>query len=186
MSTPERDEPPAAVAVTLPSSRCAAAIDRAEHARFGISPFNRYFSAGRIRQLAAWGLGRFADVHFYMPAAPSAFAFEALGYGPERAAWKARRQGQYTRNRILAALRDLDVADAEDRVLGWAELDGNAEYSRLYGRAELAPRARTGLRSRRAPRFPARAPELNNDAQCRSGHATPTCPPVPRIETSPA
>ncbi|MEK2479145.1 tRNA-dependent cyclodipeptide synthase [Streptomyces noursei] len=134
MSTREQDEPPAAMAVTPLSSGCAAAIDRAEHACFGISPFNSYFSVERIWQLAAWGFGRFADVHFFVPDAPSAFTFEALGYTPERAAWKARRQGQYTRNKILTALGDLGIPDTEGRVLGWAELEGNAAYARLYAR----------------------------------------------------
>jgi cyclo(L-tyrosyl-L-tyrosyl) synthase len=133
MTTSGRDaETPTAMAVTPLSGGCAAAIDRAEHACFGISPFNSYFSTERIRELAEWGLGRFADVHFFVPDAPSAFTFEALGYTPEKAAWKARRQGQYTRNKILTALRDVDVKDAEDRVLGWAELEGNAVFGRLH------------------------------------------------------
>ncbi len=130
----DRGEPPTAMAVTPLSSECTAVIDRGEHACFGVSPFNSYFSVDRIRALAAWGLGRFADVHFFVPDAPSAFTFEALGYAPERAAWKARRQGQYTRNKILTALSGLGVTDAEERVLGWAELEGNAAYAGLHAR----------------------------------------------------
>jgi cyclo(L-tyrosyl-L-tyrosyl) synthase len=114
------------------SEGCAAVVERGEHACFGISPFNSYFSTERIRDLAAWGLGRFERVDFFVPDAPSAFTFEALGYAPEKAAWKARRQGQYTRNRIATALGSLDVAEDGARVLGWAELEGNAAFGRLH------------------------------------------------------
>lgn len=114
------------------SDGCAAVVERGEHACFGISPFNSYFSTERIRDLAAWGLGRFERVDFFVPDAPSAFTFEALGYAPEKAAWKARRQGQYTRNRISTALGSLGVAEPGARVLGWAELEGNAAFGRLH------------------------------------------------------
>ncbi|MBC9723939.1 tRNA-dependent cyclodipeptide synthase [Streptomyces sp. TRM68367] len=122
------------MAVTPLSSRCAELVERAEHACFGISPFNGYFSTARIRELAAWGLARFERVDFFVPDTPSAFTLEALGYAPERATWKARRQGQYTRNKIVAALGALGVADAAARVLGWAELAGNAAFVRLHER----------------------------------------------------
>ncbi|MFB8128703.1 tRNA-dependent cyclodipeptide synthase [Streptomyces mirabilis] len=118
--------------VTPLSSRCADVVERAEHACFGISPFNGYFSTARIRELAAWGLARFERVDFFVPDMPSAFTLEALGYSPERAAWKARRQGQYTRNKAVTALRSLGVADASARVLGWAELESNAAFVRLH------------------------------------------------------
>lgn len=114
------------------SAACAAVVERGEHACFGISPFNSYFSTERIRDLAAWGLARFERVDFFVPDAPSAFTFEALGYAPEKAAWKARRQGQYTRNKIATALGSIGVTQPGGRVLGWAELEGNAAFGRLH------------------------------------------------------
>ncbi|WP_328694377.1 tRNA-dependent cyclodipeptide synthase [Streptomyces phaeochromogenes] len=114
------------------SAGCAAVVERGEHACFGISPFNSYFSTDRIRELAAWGLARFERVDFFVPDVPSAFTFEALGYAPQKAAWKARRQGQYTRNKITTALGSLGVADPGTRVLGWAELEGNPVFGRLH------------------------------------------------------
>lgn len=114
------------------SSACATVVERGEHACFGISPFNSYFSTARIGELAAWGLARFERVDFFVPDAPSAFTFEALGYAPEKAAWKARRQGQYTRNKISTALSALGVVGAEARVLGWAELDANPVFGELH------------------------------------------------------
>ncbi|MFD7446754.1 tRNA-dependent cyclodipeptide synthase [Streptomyces sp. NPDC059909] len=123
----------AAMSVTPLSGRCAEAVERAEHVCFGISPFNSYFSTARIRELAAWGLDRFERVDFFVPDVPSAFTFEALGYAPGKAAWKARRQGQYTRNKIAIALGSLGVTDnTEARVLGWAELEANAVFGRLH------------------------------------------------------
>jgi len=118
--------------VTPLSDSCAVALARGEHACFGISPFNSYFSAERVRQLAAWGLGHFERVHFFVPDVPSAFTLEALGYPPDRAAWKARRQGQYTRNRIGTALRWLGVTVPDDHVLGWGELEGIPAFADLY------------------------------------------------------
>ncbi|MET7714468.1 tRNA-dependent cyclodipeptide synthase [Streptomyces sp. NPDC005407] len=133
MSTDQDGDCRAAAMTMSPlSGRCAAVVERAEHACFGISPFNSYFSAARIRALAAWGLGRFDRVDFFVPDAPSAFTFEAMGYAPQKAAWKARRQGQYTRNKIAGALGSLGVADADKRVLGWAELEGNAAFGALH------------------------------------------------------
>ncbi|WKX69384.1 tRNA-dependent cyclodipeptide synthase [Streptomyces sp. XD-27] len=131
MSTDQGDGCPA-MTVELLSDACAAAVERGEHACFGISPFNSYFSTARIRELAAWGLGRFERVDFFVPDAPSAFTFEALDCSPEKAAWKARRQGQYTRNKIATALGSLGVTDPGARVLGWPELEGNAAFGRLH------------------------------------------------------
>ncbi|MBV7700699.1 tRNA-dependent cyclodipeptide synthase [Streptomyces sp. TRM70350] len=131
MTTDQGDDCPP-MAVEPLSDVCAAVVEQGEHACFGISPFNSYFSTKRIRELAAWGLGRFERVDFFVPDAPSAFTFEALGYAPGRAAWKARRQGQYTRNKIATALRSLGVADPGARVLGWPELEGNAAFAQLH------------------------------------------------------
>jgi cyclo(L-tyrosyl-L-tyrosyl) synthase len=124
---------PAGGLVATPlSGLCADVLARAEHACVGVSPFNSYFSVGRIRQIAQWAYGRFARVDFFVPDGPSAYTLQALGYPPERAEWKARRQGQYTRNRIGSALRELGVHDGRSRILGWAELQGVTAFVRLH------------------------------------------------------
>lgn len=41
------------------STTCAEILSQADHACIGVSPFNSYFSVGRIRQLAEWASGRF-------------------------------------------------------------------------------------------------------------------------------
>ncbi|MFE1310517.1 oleate hydratase [Streptomyces sp. NPDC058755] len=76
------------------SAACADVLAQAEHACIGVGPFNSYFSVGRIRQIAQWAYERFAQVDFFVPDGPSAYTLQALGYPPERAEWKARRQGQ--------------------------------------------------------------------------------------------
>ena len=109
---------------------------RRTHACFGISPFNSYFTTERITELARWGLGQFRTVHFFIPDAPAAYTLEALGYPPERAAHKARRQGQYLRNKILRALTEIGVNEPDRLILGWLELEANRRYRRLLGEAQ--------------------------------------------------
>ncbi|WP_203237671.1 tRNA-dependent cyclodipeptide synthase [Streptomyces sp. CdTB01] len=111
---------------------CVEVLKRAEHACLGISPFNSYFSVERIRALAAWAYGRFARVDFFVPDAASAYTLEALGYPAEKAAWKARRQGQYTRNRIRSALETLGVDEGAGLVWGWAELEARPAFAHLH------------------------------------------------------
>ncbi|GAA3803387.1 tRNA-dependent cyclodipeptide synthase [Streptomyces chiangmaiensis] len=64
--------PPSGLVATLLSTTCAAVLARAEHACIGVSPFNSYFLAGRIRQIARWAYERFARVDFFVPDGPSA------------------------------------------------------------------------------------------------------------------
>lgn len=88
---------------------CSDALSLGHHAVLGISPFNSYFSETRIQQLAAWGLRHFASIHLFVPDVPAAYTLEALGYAPNKAAKKARRQANYLRNKILRALALLDL-----------------------------------------------------------------------------
>lgn len=116
--------------------RCRAPLASRANACFGISPFNSYFTTERLTDLARWGLREFAGVHFFVPDAPAAYTLEALGYSPDRAVHKARRQGQYLRNKIRRALIDLGLRDPDRLVLGWSELEGNWRYLRLHAQAQ--------------------------------------------------
>lgn len=118
------------------STHCEQALTRRTHACFGISPFNGYFTTERITDLARWGLGEFDAMHFFVPDTPAAHTLEALGYSPERAAHKARRQGRYVRNKIVRALTELGVNEPDRLILGWPELDANRRYRRLLGEAQ--------------------------------------------------
>ncbi len=105
-----------------------------EHVCFGISPFNSYFSEQRIQALAAWGLKNFERVDFFMPDGPSAFTLEALGCDPEKADWKARRQGRYLKNKIIRALSNLGVQHtaADAAILNWDRLCESESYTVLH------------------------------------------------------
>lgn len=117
------------------TDQCAAPLSAADHVCIGISPFNSYFTPERIAELARWALSEFRSFHFFVPDAPSAFTLEALGYDPCRAARKAQRQGNYTRNKIARAMDTLGVHDTDALVLDAAALTDNAAYQRLHSEA---------------------------------------------------
>ncbi|MFI7189947.1 tRNA-dependent cyclodipeptide synthase [Nocardia nova] len=128
----------APVSIEPLTPRCHAIADTGEHACLGISPFNSYFTAERITALAAWALNTFASVHFYVPDGPAAYTLEAVGYSPERAAHKARRQGRWLGNKLRRTLADLGVPDPDPLVLDSAVLDTDTAYMRLH--AEVSDR----------------------------------------------
>ncbi|MFF7642948.1 hypothetical protein [Streptomyces canus] len=51
-----------------------------------------------------------------------------MGYAPERAAWKARRQDQYTRNKVTRALAEAGVENPEGFLLGREALAGASVF----------------------------------------------------------
>ncbi len=116
------------------TDRCGDALARRAHALIGISPFNSYFSLGRIRDLARWGLAEFDRVHLFVPDLPAAFTLRAAGYGAKQAARKARRQANYVGNKIRSALgaAGLDQAEIDETVLDWQRLEGLDAYQLRY------------------------------------------------------
>ncbi|MFF2511294.1 tRNA-dependent cyclodipeptide synthase [Streptomyces sp. NPDC058086] len=127
------------------TARCRTAFLGRVHACLGISPFNSHFSAQRIACLVRWGLATFTDVHFFVPDTAAAHTLEALGYPPERAAWKARRQGQYVRNKITKALADNGVLDPGPYLLDGQALASNPAYEELTAHVEQRFRKDTGF-----------------------------------------
>lgn len=118
------------------TDRCHDTFAQRTHGCVGISPFNSYFSADRVLGLARWALSEFSDVHFFVPDTAAAHTLEALGYPSEKAAWKARRQGQYVRNKITKALDALGVEHPEQRILDGQALAANTVYLGLLEQAE--------------------------------------------------
>lgn len=116
------------------TENCGRIFHAREHACFGISPFNSYFSEERIRSIALWGKAEFGSMHFFVPDVPSAYTLEALGYEPEKAAWKARRQCQYLHNKIHKALKSIGYSDSDacQMVLNWETLTANPRYLQLH------------------------------------------------------
>ncbi|MFE0172350.1 tRNA-dependent cyclodipeptide synthase [Streptomyces sp. NPDC059002] len=116
--------------------RCHAAFAERTHGCVGISPFNSYFSAQRVHDLARWALTTFERVHFFVPDTAAAHTLTALGHPPEKAAWKARRQGQYVRNKITKALTALGVERPGEHILDGRTLAANTVYRDLLEQAE--------------------------------------------------
>ena len=116
------------------TTNCQRIYDLKEHICFGISPFNSYFSENRLRELALWGSSNFQSMHFFMPDVPAAYTLEALGYSSEKAAWKARRQANWLRNKIIRALVSINFSrlEAEGMILDWEKLTGIADFQILY------------------------------------------------------
>ncbi|ALV38603.1 hypothetical protein AS200_16960 [Streptomyces sp. CdTB01] len=127
------------------TARCRTAYDGRAHACLGISPFNSHFSTPRIAGLVRWGLETFAHVHFFVPDTAAAHTLEALGYPPEKAAWKARRQGQYVRNKITKALADNGVPDPAPHLLDGQALATNPSYQELTAQVEQHFRTDSGF-----------------------------------------
>ncbi|UGY90999.1 tRNA-dependent cyclodipeptide synthase [Streptomyces gobiensis] len=123
------------------TDRCRAVFASRAHACVGISPFNSHFTAERIAVLARWALGAFTRVHFFVPDTAAAFTLEALGYAPEKAVWKARRQGQYVRNKITRALSEAGISAPDAVILDGQTLSVNDAYQELLKQVEDRYRA---------------------------------------------
>ncbi len=117
------------------STQCTLALSTAEHACFGISPFNSYFSTERITHLVRWAASTFRSFHVFVPDVPAAYTLEALGYSSARAKHKARRQANYLRNKIMRALETARLDQSATLILDWVSLSGNARYESLLDAA---------------------------------------------------
>ncbi|SHG79992.1 tRNA-dependent cyclodipeptide synthase [Streptoalloteichus hindustanus] len=113
---------------------CAGPLSTGSHVCIGVSPFNSYFSVDRIAAIARWAQRSFDAFHFFVPDGASVHTLEALGYPPNRARYKAGRQGQYVINKIHRALDEVGVADPTGYVLSSAALDGDPAYLALLDR----------------------------------------------------
>jgi cyclo(L-tyrosyl-L-tyrosyl) synthase len=120
-----------AIALT---KRCRDSLARREHAVLGVSPFNGYFTSGRLLELIQWARAEFQEFHVFVPDQPTAYTLEALGYSAEKSVRKARRQSNYLHNKIRRALVGAGVpsADVERHVIGWAWLSESAEFRRRH------------------------------------------------------
>lgn len=127
ITDPERDRSFAALPLT---ARCAAILRSRHHACLGVSPFNSCFTEDYIGRLARWAQGTFDGFHIFVPDTAAAFTLEALGYPPERAAHKARRQANLVRNKIVRAL-DGTGLDPSTVVLDGAALAISSAYTTL-------------------------------------------------------
>ncbi|MFI6492281.1 tRNA-dependent cyclodipeptide synthase [Streptomyces sp. NPDC050564] len=75
-----------------------------DHAVIGVSPGNSYFSAGRINDLARWGIDHFDRVDFVYTDLHVAEMYEALGYAADDARRKAVKNLRGVRAKVNAAV----------------------------------------------------------------------------------
>jgi cyclo(L-tyrosyl-L-tyrosyl) synthase len=119
------------------TARCTELFDCRTHAVIGISPFNSYFSEARILELAHWASRNFTAFHLYVPDKAASLTLEALGYSPERAEKKARRQANYLQNKIVRALCTLGLAtEVDDILLNSDALTDHSDYLALLAQFE--------------------------------------------------
>lgn len=118
------------------TDRCQGALAGRVHACLGVSPFNSHFSASHIAALARWATTTFGAVHFFVPDTAAAYTLEALGHPPHKAAWKARRQGQYVKNKIRRGLLAAGVTEPEGCLLDGEALATNSFYGKLREQVE--------------------------------------------------
>ncbi|AUG80651.1 hypothetical protein CFP65_5976 [Kitasatospora sp. MMS16-BH015] len=141
-SAPSAPTAPTAPTSTIPftprplTANCARLAARRVHACIGISPFNGYFHARRVAELARWAVTEFEQVHFFLPDSLAVHTLEAVGYPGDRALFKARRQGQHLHNKITTALRELGVPDPDSRVLTSTALTTHPRYAALHQQAQ--------------------------------------------------
>ncbi|MEG8281248.1 tRNA-dependent cyclodipeptide synthase [Streptomyces sp. AHA2] len=118
------------------TDQCSRVYERREHALFGMSPCNSYFSKDRIRRMLQWGLQEFESVHVFLPDYATRFTFLALGYEQRAAEKKARTETNALRNRIKRALRSLGVVDTDALIIDWNRIREEPAYLTLLARAE--------------------------------------------------
>jgi cyclo(L-tyrosyl-L-tyrosyl) synthase len=105
-----------------------------EHALFGISPFNSYYSEENLKKLFAWGLSYFKEVSIFIPDKISAYTLQAKGYSEDKAQKKTRLHDNNLKNKSIRALvaNNLSEAEAKNKIILWTDLMNNQTYLELY------------------------------------------------------
>ena len=88
---------------------CTRHWERGAAALIGISPFNSYFSAERIRSILEFCERDERPVALFIPDDVTRFTLQARGYTPAQAIRKTQRQTRYLYNKIERAAGDRDL-----------------------------------------------------------------------------
>jgi len=100
----------------IPIGRLSAKLlKEGEHAFFGISPFNGYFSYEKIRLMIKWARRNFKSFTFFYPdtLAAHTLAITKLDYTDQKIAETVKEQDKRSKNKIIKALKSLDYKDSE-------------------------------------------------------------------------
>ncbi len=103
-------------------SRCLPERGERFHAVIGTSPFNSYYSEGRLTELLAWANKHFDRVDVFIPDTPTVWTLEAGGYAPEEATHKTRRQVRYLNNKIGRACEAVGTVANRLGLLPWTQV----------------------------------------------------------------
>ncbi|MFE7117099.1 tRNA-dependent cyclodipeptide synthase [Streptomyces sp. NPDC057654] len=125
----------------------AGLIRRGDHALFGISTGNSYFSLRRVAQALTWALERFAVVDIVVADVALEATLEALGYEPTAARKSVAKQLSGVRRRIDGALADLGAAADRVRARPLSSFLDQPDYREVRARTRVALRNDLELRS---------------------------------------
>jgi cyclo(L-tyrosyl-L-tyrosyl) synthase len=113
-------------------------FDLKEHALFGISPFNSYYTEDNLKKLFSWGLSNFKEISVCIPDGASTYTLQALGYPKDKADRKTKRHDNNLRNKAIKALvaNNLSEYEAKSKMLFFSDLAQNnkkyMEFCKLY------------------------------------------------------
>lgn len=100
----------------------------------GMSLRNPYFSSREnIAGLLGFTISHFSEVNIFITSRIAVHTYEGLGYTPQRAATKARLQGNAIRNRVIDQLSSFADGRAEVNLVDWdAGVEGHPAFKREH------------------------------------------------------
>lgn len=110
------------------TDNCSEVFRRKDHICFGISPFNSLFSVEYLESLIDYAQKNFSHFHFFIPDEPTVYTLEAMGYDPEEARKKMRKQTNWLKNKMIKAL-SARVPTPDKYILDWQTLSSNKVFS---------------------------------------------------------
>lgn len=129
-----------AVDITPFGSNSEDVLERRDHALFGVSTGNSYFSRRRLAKALSWAAANFSAVDVVYADMHLESMCEALGYGRVEARRSAGKQIRGVKRRIKGALEDIGRAAVKVRVRPLSAFSGEPAYSEVRERTREALR----------------------------------------------
>ncbi|MEU6392381.1 tRNA-dependent cyclodipeptide synthase [Streptomyces sp. NPDC046939] len=121
-------------------------LRQGDHALFGVSTGNSYFSRRRLTEAMAWATERFAAVDVVYADVGLEAMLEAFGYERAAARKSVAKQLRGVRRRISGACEDIGAAAEKVRARPLSEFLGEPGYQEVRERTRTALRTDVGLR----------------------------------------
>ncbi|AYA20582.1 tRNA-dependent cyclodipeptide synthase [Streptomyces alfalfae] len=122
-------------------------VRRGDHALFGVSTGNSYFSCRRLAEAVAWAVERFAVVDVVHADVALQATLEAFGYEPAAARRSATKQLRGVRRRIDGALKHVGASAERVRSRPLSDFLDQPGYQEVRARARAALRDDLEMRS---------------------------------------